>query len=60
MYEVDYVRGLAYQGKKGFVIQTAEKGLYIKNGRKEVFLTQKNSKVMEVKDGSIKVQRLTR
>lgn len=50
MYEIDYARGLAYQGKKGFVIQTSEKGLFIKNGRKEVFLTPKNSKGMEIKN----------
>ena len=59
MYEIDIARGLAYQGNEGFVIQVEPKGLYIINRLKKVFLTQNNSKIMEVKDGTVKVQRLS-
>ena len=48
MYEVDFARGLAYQGSRGFVIQANQKGLYVKDGNKAVFLTKENSKVLEV------------
>lgn len=49
LYEIDFVRGLAYQGNKGFVIQVNSKGLYVRNKFKKIFLTQENSKTMEVK-----------
>lgn len=49
MYEVDYARGFAYQGNKGFVIQHNSQGLYIKDGLKKVFLTKYNTKVLGVR-----------
>ena len=49
IYEVDFSRGLAYKGKKGYVIRLNQKnGLYVRDRFKKVFLTDKNSKVMEV------------
>lgn len=48
MYEVDFARGLAYKGKRGFVIRlNQKKGLYVKDRFKKVFLTDENTKVME-------------
>ncbi len=47
MFEVDFARGFAYQGKNGFIIRVNPQGLYVKKGNKKIFLTQKNSKVME-------------
>ena len=47
MYEVDFARGFAYCGRKGFIIRVNPRGLYVKKGLKKIFLTQENSKVME-------------
>lgn len=47
MFEIDWVRGIAYKGKKGFIINIEPKGLYVMVGLEKVFLTQQNSRVME-------------
>lgn len=52
MYEVDFARGLAYKGKKGYIIKlNQDKGLYIKERFKKVILTNKNTKVLGVDYG---------
>lgn len=43
MYEVDFARGLAYKGKKGYIIRLHKKGLYIKEKFKKTFLTEENT-----------------
>ena len=53
MFEVDFARGLAYQGARGFVIQVHTKGLYVKDGLKKVFLTKENSRVIGGKNENI-------
>ena len=47
MFEIDWARGFAYKGKKGWIIQANPKGLYIEVGGKMIFLTQKNTKTIE-------------
>lgn len=47
LFEVDWARGFAYRGKKGFIIQVDPKGLYVRVWLKKVFLTQRNSRVLE-------------
>lgn len=47
MFEVDFARGIAYQGSRGFIIRMhPKKGLYIRNGLKIIFLTKENTKIM--------------
>lgn len=48
MYEIDFARGLVYQGNNGFVMNASRDGLYIVDQDKEVYLTEENSKMMEV------------
>ena len=47
MYEVDFARGIAYKGNKGFMIRVNPKGLYIEEGPKIIFLTPFNSRIMQ-------------
>ena len=46
MFEVDWARGFAYRGNKGFIIRCDPKGLYVRVWLKKVFLTQKNSIIL--------------
>lgn len=55
MYLVDFARGIAYRGRKGFIIMLGENGLYIKNKKKVVPLTIKNIKVMEMPSGAVAI-----
>lgn len=48
MYEVDFARGLAYKGMKGFVINYTNKGLYVMDQGQQIFLTEENTIIMEV------------
>ena len=48
MFEIDCVRGFAYKGKKGWIIKIDPRGLYIRVKLKKVFLTQENTRIMEV------------
>lgn len=48
LFEIDTVRGLAYRGKKGFVIQVNPKGvLYVNFSKRKMLLTPRNSKILE-------------
>ena len=47
MFEVDWARGFAYKGKRGWIIRINPKGLYVKIKNKIVFLTKKNTRIME-------------
>ena len=46
MYEVDFARGLAYKGDKGFIIKLCSKGLYIMDGIKMILLTEQNTTIL--------------
>ena len=46
MYEIDFARGFAYNGEKGFIIKVNSNGLYIKDGFNKIFLTKYNSRIM--------------
>lgn len=46
MFEIDWARGFVYKGKKGWIIKTDPKGVYIRYRLKKLFLTEKNSKVL--------------
>lgn len=46
MYEIDFARGFAYKGEKGFIIKVNSNGLYIKDGFNKIFLTKYNSRIM--------------
>lgn len=59
MYEIDFARGLVYQGNNGFVMNASRDGLYVVDQDKEVYLTEENSKVMELGDGAVEVQELS-
>ena len=59
MYEIDFARGLVYQGNEGFVMNASQDGLYVVDQDKEVYLTQENSKAMEFGDGAVDVQELS-
>lgn len=56
MYEIDFARGLVYQGNEGFVMNASRDGLYVVDQDKEVYLTEENSKVMEYGDGAVEAQ----
>ena len=47
MFEIDFARGFAYNGKYGYILEVCLKGLYVKIGNKEIILTDKNSKILE-------------
>ena len=46
MYEVDFARGLAYKGDKGFIIKLCSQGLYIMDGLKKILLTEQNTTIL--------------
>ena len=50
MYEIDYARGLAYQGNDGFVIRVSQEGLYVVDQEREVLLTEENTIPMEAEN----------
>ena len=48
MFEIDLARGFAYKGKRAWFIRSDPRGLYVEVGRKIIFLTKKNARIMEV------------
>lgn len=48
MYEVDFARGLAYKGLKGFVIKYINNLAYVLDQGIQVFLTEENTTILEV------------
>lgn len=50
MYEIDFARGFAYEGNRGFIVEVDARGVpYIIDQSKQIFLTAYNTKVMEEK-----------
>lgn len=50
MYEIDFARGFAYEGNRGFIVEVDSRGLpYIIDRTRKIFLTAYNTKVMEEK-----------
>ena len=50
MYEVDFARGLAYKGMKGFVIKYTNGSAYVMDQGEQIFLTEENTIIMEVEN----------
>lgn len=50
MYKVDFVRGFAYRGILGFVIQMENNRLYVVDGGEKVWLTADNYSLMNERE----------
>ena len=46
-FKVDTARGIAYKGRRGYVVDYDKIGLYIEKGFKKIYLEPHNTKVME-------------
>lgn len=44
MYKIDFARGFAYRGRKGFIIRVEPRGLYIVDKGKKIYLTDVKKK----------------
>lgn len=49
MFKVDNVRGLAYRGKNGYIIELEDSKLYILHKDKKIHLTNLNSVLLKEK-----------
>ena len=47
MYEIDLIRGIAYQGGKGYYIKYNKNQMYIINNGDIIYLTNKNCKKLQ-------------
>lgn len=50
MYKVDFIRGFAYRGILGFVIQMENNRLYVVDGGEKVWLTADNYSLMNERE----------